>query len=395
LIDEIILLALLAHWVHLLLHFRMCLEGYVRLAAELPSEPSPTVSVIIPARNEARDIQATLDSLSRQRGIELEILVVDDQSTDQTAATVARCAEQDGRIQLLAAPPLPPGWLGKPHAMAHGASRASHPWLLFADADVRFVPEAIAAAVAEAERRRADLLTLLPRAILESFWERTIQPVIACLILFGISFAKVNDPANRQSVGVGAFLLVRRATYDAIGGHAAIRDRVVDDYALAQRVKRAGGRIWLADGRDLIAIRMYHGFTEIWRGWSKNLYDGLKLPIWVPLGRRDWYLFEDRPLVVLLLLTVFLTATFVVPLLAPVWAVSTGASLTATALAWSVCGLFVVFGAALCRRLDLGPGWLAALPLGGLVALAIALNSAWQTLARGGPTWRGRRYVRS
>jgi membrane-associated protease RseP (regulator of RpoE activity) len=90
-----------------------------------------------------------------------------------------------------------------------------------------------------------------------------------------------------------------------------------------------------------------------------------------------------------------LTATFVVPLLAPVWAVSTGASLTATALAWSVCGLFVVLGAALCRRLDLGPGWLAALPLGGLVALAIALNSAWQTLARGGPTWRGRRYVRS
>jgi len=351
--------------------------------------------VIIPARNEARDIRLTVDSLRAQRGVEMDVLVVDDHSSDATASIIAELAAKDHRIRLLTAPQLPPGWLGKPHALAYGVSRAKHSWLLFVDADVQLAPDAVATAVLAAQARHADLLTLVPRPILGGFWERAIQPVMAAVLFYGVCFAKVNDPADPQSAGIGAFLLIRREAYDAVGGHAAIRDRVIDDYALAQMVKRAGRRIWLADGGDLIAIRMYHGLSEIWRGWSKNLYDGLRLPVWIHIGKHQWYLFENRPVVVLGLLVTFLTGAFLFPLGALAWALVTHQEGPEMAMAWSAGALFLLFGGVLCRGIGLFPGWMAVFPLGAAVTIAIAINSAWQVLGRGGPVWRGRRYLRS
>jgi len=350
------------------------------------------VSVIIPARNEARSLAVTIESLLRQEGVELEVLIIDDHSVDETPAIVQRFAAIDPRVRLLPAPPLPDGWCGKPHAQAHGAVHAAHGLLLFADADVRFKPSAVASAVAELEQRRVDLVTLLPAAELHSFWERAVQPVMASIIFYSVSFDKVNDPADPQSVGVGAFLLVRRVIYDAAGGHTAIRDRIVDDYALAQSVKRAGGRLWLADGRDLIAIRMYHSLGEIWRGWSKNLYEGLRLPVWLPIGKRDHYLLEDRPLIVLGLLLGHLAATFVLPAIVPVWAIltSAGPSMLTTALA--LFAAFLAGWASLCHRVGLRREWAVALPAGAAVVAAIAINSAWRARAGGGLVWRGRQY---
>jgi len=352
------------------------------------------VSVVIPARNEARDIGSTVESLRAQWGVELEIVVVDDHSSDATAAIVAQLASADPRVRLLAAPALPPGWLGKPHALAYGAAQARYPWLLFADADVRFSPRALASAVLEAQARRVDLLTLVPRPVFGGFWERAIQPVMATVLFAGICFAKVNDPADPQSMGIGAFLLVRREAYDAIGGHAAIRDRVVDDYALAQSVKRAGRRIWLADGGALLALRMYHGLGETWRGWSKNLYDGLKLPIWVRVAGYEWYVLEQRPLIVLGFFIAFLTGLFLLPPLTLLWALVTHQEGPTQAMAWGASALFLLFGGMVCRGVGLSPGWAMALPLGSVVTIAMAVNSAWQTVARGGPVWRGRRYPR-
>lgn len=382
---------LVAHALHLLLHYRRCANGYVRLVPA-PMAGRSSVSVIIPARNEARDLGGTVESLLLQQGVDLEVVIVDDHSVDRTAVIAQRYAAADPRVRLLSAPVLPRGWCGKPHAQAHGASYATHPLVLFADADVRFAPTAVASAVAELQSREVDLVTLLPRAELRSFWERAVQPVMAAIIFYGISFAKVNDPADQQSVGVGAFLLVRRSIYDAAGGHAAIRDRIVDDYALAQLVKRAGGRLWLADGRDLISIRMYHSLAEVWRGWSKNLYEGLKLPVWVPIGGRDHYVLHHRPLVVLGLLLGYLLATFVLPTIVPLWATVTNSNPATIAAS---CGLFVVFlsgWASLCRTVGINRGWAFALPLGALVVAAIALNSAWSGRFGRGLAWRGRRY---
>jgi glycosyltransferase involved in cell wall biosynthesis len=385
------LLVLVAHAIHLVVHYRRCAEGYVRLDPMRPAR-KPAVSVIIPARNEARGLAQTIESLLAQQGADIEALIVDDHSVDETAAIARRYAEKDPRVRVLSAPALPDGWCGKPHAQAHGAAHASHSVLLFADADVRFTPAAVASAVAALESGGVDLVTLLPAAELRSFWERAVQPVMAAVILHSVCFAKVNDPADSQSAGVGAFLLVRRSIYDRAGGHAAIRDRIVDDYALAHIVKRAGGRLRLADGRALISIRMYHTLGEIWRGWSKNLYEGLRMPVWVPVGRRDYYVLEDRPLAALGLLSSYLLATFVLPLIVPFWAIAASGNSFVIATAWGVCAAFVAGWGTLARRIGLGVGWGLALPAGAAVVMAIAFHSAWSARFGGGLAWRGRRY---
>ncbi len=382
---------LVAHALHLLIHYRRCAEGYVRLVP-MPVAGRPSVSVIIPARNEARDLGGTLESLLRQQGVDLEVLIVDDHSVDDTAAIAQRYAAADARVRFLSAPLLPSGWCGKPHAQAHGAAHARHRLLLFVDADVRFAPTAVASAVAALMNREVDLVTLLPKAELGSFWERAVQPVMAAVIFYGVSFARVNDPSNPQSVGIGAFVLVRRSVYDAAGGHTAIRDRIVDDYALAQAVKQAGGRLWLADGRDAVSIRMYHSLAEIWRGWSKNLYEGLKLPVWIWLGGRDRYVLPNRPLVVLGLLLGYLLATFVVPMILPLWAAMTSSDPVIIAAVWGLFAVFFAAWAVLCRTVEISPRWALILPLGALVVAAIALSSAWSARFGRGLAWRGRRY---
>jgi chlorobactene glucosyltransferase len=351
------------------------------------------VSVIVPARNEARDLGATIESLRGQRGVDLEVLIVDDHSVDETAAIARTHAALDGRVRALSAPALPDGWCGKPHAQAYGASIATHPLLLFVDADVRFEPAAVASAVAELERRRVDLVTLIPATELGSFWERAVQPVMAAVIFYGVSFARVNDPADPQSMGIGAFLLVRRSAYDAAGGHLAIRDRIVDDYALADSVKRAGGTIWLADGGDLLSIRMYHSFAELWRGWSKNLYAGLRLPVRIRVGRRERVIVKDRPLVVLALLWGYLVSTFVLPIALPIWVAMTPTHPAVALTTYGVSAAFVVAWTSLCRRLGIGRAWALAVPLGASVVAAIALNSTWRARVGGGLVWRGRRYA--
>jgi chlorobactene glucosyltransferase len=387
------LLLLIGHGLHLLGHYRRCFDGYVRLAATASAIRSAAVSVIIPARNEARDLGATIESLRGQRGVDLEVLIVDDHSVDETAAIAQRHAALDARVRALSAPTLPDGWCGKPHAQAYGASIATHPLLLFADADVQFVPAAVASAVEELERRGVDLVTLIPATELGSFWERAVQPVMAAVIFYGVSFARVNDPADPQSMGIGAFLLVRRSVYDAAGGHQAIRDRIVDDYALADSVKRAGGTLWLADGGDLVSIRMYHSFAELWRGWSKNLYAGLRLPVRIRVGRRERVIVDDRPLVVLGLLWGYLVSTFMLPIALPIWVTLTPTHPAVLVATYGVSAAFVVAWTSLCRRLAIGRAWALAAPLGAVVVAAIALNSTWRARLGGGLVWRGRRYA--
>jgi hypothetical protein len=216
---------------------------------------------------------------------------------------------------------------------------------------------------------------------------------MVAVLFYGVNVARVNDPDDPLSMGVGAFLMVRRTAYDAAGGHQAIRDRIVDDYALAESVKRAGGKLWLADGGELLSIRMYHSLAELWRGWSKNLYAGLRLPVWVRVAGRERVVVNNRPLVVLWLLLGFIVATFVLPIVLPVWVAVTPANPATVLATYGLSAAYVGAWAALCRRIGISRGWALALPLGALVVGAIALNSTWRARFGGGLVWRGRRYA--
>jgi chlorobactene glucosyltransferase len=247
--------------------------------AALPRSHASTVaanvSIIVPARDEAENIAVCLDALSAQARLSgrLSIIVVDDDSRDGTAAAAARRAAADCRIRLVAAGPLPKGWVGKPHACWRGALLADGDWLCFIDADVRAAPDLVAAAVAVAEAEGIDMLSLHPLQELGSFWERLVIPagllMIACSKPFRTSF---EDAAN------GQFLLIRRNAYFQVGGHAAVRGEICEDKALAGRIREAGFCFRVLAAEPLARTRMYRGFGSLWEGLAKNATEILDSP---------------------------------------------------------------------------------------------------------------------
>lgn len=241
-------------------------------AAPLP-QVLPLVSVLVPARNEERNIGACLESLMAQDYPRMEILVLDDDSSDATAATVEAMAGRDGRIRLLRGKPLPMGWHGKAWACHQLAQAAHGEWLLFADADTRHRPNSLSSALALARARNLDLLSLIPDMGLKGFWERVMMSVIP-LVFVGcvphFAFTRTRWPVLAGAIG--PFMLFRRATYERFGGHEAVRRDIVEDVFIARWVKRVGGRIALADGVDVLRVDFYNGFRETWNGLSKSTF---------------------------------------------------------------------------------------------------------------------------
>lgn len=236
----------------------------------------PRISVLIPARNEAANIGTCLRSILAQDQPNVEILVLDDQSDDDTAAIVTKLANEDShsRLRLLRGEPLPQGWLGKCHACAQLVQAATGDYLLFTDADTVHGPTSVASALAIAEQRHVGLVSVLPRQVAISRAERWIMPLLPLNILMLLPVALVRRrPEPSLSAGIGQFLFFRRATYEATGEHSAVRDQVLDDVKLARRVKVAGWRMDLVDGGTGVRCRMYPSLDAIWQGFSKNLYD--------------------------------------------------------------------------------------------------------------------------
>ena len=227
----------------------------------------PRVTVIIPARDEAPNIGPCLDSVLAQTlpASRTSVLVVDDGSADGTADEVLRRAASDPRVRLIRAGELPAGWLGKPRACWLGALEAGEAdWLCFLDADVRALPLAIASALEAARAGETAFLSLQPRQCLGSFWERLVIPAGMLVIACGL-------PAEARPATVnGQFLLVDAAAYRAVGGHAAVRDAVCEDNALAQRMLAGGHRVRVMAAEHLLQVRMYRGFASLWEGFSKN-----------------------------------------------------------------------------------------------------------------------------
>jgi chlorobactene glucosyltransferase len=241
-----------------------------RLKREAPAS-EPLVSIVIPARDEARVIAATLRAFLASTYRNFELIVVDDRSTDGTGA-VARGVD-DPRIVVIAGDEPPPGWLGKPWALHQGSRRARGELLLFVDADIIYAPEALGAAVAAFERGGRDMLTFLPDIRMHGFWENAVMPNLA-MFAFTVVPAWFFNHTRLPILGVGGGTgnLVRREAYQAAGGHEALKDAVIDDVALARLIRHAGRATAALRADGFIAVRMYHGLREIVHGFTKNMF---------------------------------------------------------------------------------------------------------------------------
>jgi chlorobactene glucosyltransferase len=231
----------------------------------------PTVSVVIPARNEESSIERTVRSQLSQDYPSFEVIVVDDRSSDRTGAILAGLAQEDRRLTAVAGTDPPPGWLGKPHALHVGALAATGELLLLADADVVYDPRTLGEAVSYLEGGRLDFVALLPRMEAKGFWESVLMPYVLGAYFGGIGFLANLDRPRWMAAGGGAGNLIRRSTYDAVGGHAGIRDSVIDDVHLALKTKRAGFRTRAVRAEDRVSVRMYRGLSGVVNGFTKNI----------------------------------------------------------------------------------------------------------------------------
>jgi glycosyltransferase involved in cell wall biosynthesis len=237
------------------------------LSAGLPS----SVTAIVPARNEESVIAACIQSLARQTEI-AEILVVNDQSSDQTASVARGLMEKIPNLRLLETGDLPEGWVGKNHALWVGVQQAKSAWLLLTDADAEHEPNSAARALQITQEQNAALVSFSPEQITEKWYEKALIPYVYLRLAKRFSFDQVNDPASSAAAANGQFLMIRRDVYDSIGGHSGVAGEVLEDVAIATRVKQAGHRIWFGSGKGLVRTRMYRSFGAMWEGWKKNLY---------------------------------------------------------------------------------------------------------------------------
>ncbi|MGH9315523.1 MAG: glycosyltransferase, partial [Thermoanaerobaculia bacterium] len=243
-----------------------------RLSGVRPAtEGLPRVSIIIPARNEERSVEAAVRSHLAQRYPDFEVMVVDDRSSDRTGEIVARIAREDPRLTIVAGTEPPPGWLGKPHALHRGAQVASGGLFLFADADVVYHPESLGQAVTLLEERRIDLLAVMPRIEAEGFWENVLMPLLPGAVYLGAGFLLNFDRPRWIAAGSGAGNLIRRTVYEALGGHEPLKNSVIDDVRLALNARQAGHRTRAVRAEDRISVRMYRGFREVCDGFTKNI----------------------------------------------------------------------------------------------------------------------------
>ena len=356
-----------------------------------PPHDAPLISVCVPARNEERNIRRCVEALLAQTYPNFEVIVLDDRSTDGTLKILKSLAEStDPRkvpLKVLSGSDLPPGWAGKPHALTQAAAVTRGEWLCFVDADTFVTPDALAAVYAKAVETKADLFTIMTHQIMLTFWERAVLPLVMLALSVGFSPRKVNDPKRKDAIANGQFIFIKRAVYEAVGGHTAIKGSIVEDKDLAILVKGKGYRLVVADGRKVASTRMYTSLAEMWEGWTKNIYLGLR---------------DDRGLLLLGVFGAFLALT--AALLLPLWLVG-GVILTAAGsglegnvvlveaiLLWG----YLIFWRVLASRGMGIPNWYAlTIPLGAGVFAAMMLTSAWNVLSGAGVTWKGRTYPSS
>lgn len=350
--------------------------------AATPPDDAPLVSVVIPARNEARNIARCVQSVLDSDYPALEVIVVNDRSEDGTGIIAHEIARRDARVRVVDAAPVPAGWFGKQWACREGAAVATGELLCFTDADTVHRRDLLPRAVNRLRARELDLLSVAGRQEMQSFWERVVQPQVFTMLLarYGGPGAVNRSPRAVDKIANGQYLLFTRAAYDRVGGHGAVRAKAAEDLAFAQLLFERGARTELVLGISQLTTRMYASLGELVRGWMKNIYAGALDS--VPFGTVGRLLLP----LLLLIFPAALLAPVVVLLLGAVGLVSGGA------LAWGVaCVTITLLWWALAYAVAgrLSPLYAFAFPLGALVVAYIVLRA----IGRGRRVeWKGREY---
>ncbi len=330
------------------------------------SEDAPLVSIIFAARDEAEKLPAAIATLLAQDYPRFEIVAVNDRSADTTPDILHELERTKPNLTVADIETLPPGWLGKPHALVQGFHKSRGEWLIFTDADVHFAPDVLRRSMGLATERNLDHLTLLTAVEMHGFWE------IAAISYFGLGFVFGNEPwlaSNPRSaryVGIGAFQMVRRSTYEKSGGHARLRMEVIEDMKLGKLMKMAGGRSEVAVAQDMVRVRWHAGVRNVIRGVTKNMFAAV----------------HYNPLFALaaILLSVIMS---VFPFLGVAFA-----SGWARVFAGIAAAAIVLIHGAMIWSTDASPLYGLTHPLGALLFCWMIGRSAVITLRRGGVVWR-------
>jgi chlorobactene glucosyltransferase len=379
-----ILALAIIYWVHNQYHLDIIVTP-----APPPDAGTPLISICIPARNEENNIRSCVESALAQDYPNLEVIVLDDRSTDATPEILRhtrrlRLAAQNDKLKIISGSDLPAGWAGKPHALFQASAVARGEWLCFVDADTFLKQNALSACHAKAIETKADLFTTMNQQILGSFWEKVVMPLVMTALSVGFSPRKVNDPGRRDAVANGQFILIKRDVYDAIGGHEKVKNQIVEDKAIAEQVKWNGYRLIVADGMQVLSTRMYTSLETMWEGWTKNIYLGLRdHPAMLMLGAFGAIL----ALIAALFLPIW-------PLLGINWVLKDGGWLAIAVIVQSliVWGSLIYVRARVARKMNVSMWYALTTPLGAGVFAAMMLASAWKVISGQGITWRGRKY---
>jgi chlorobactene glucosyltransferase len=366
------------YWIHNQYHLDIVVEQAP------PPLNAPLISVCIPARDEERNIRTCVEAVLNQDYPNLEVIVLDDRSTDSTPEILRQLVAQNDKLKIIHGSDLPAGWAGKPHALYQASAVARGDWLCFIDADTFLAPEALSSCYAKALETDADMFTIMTFQILGSFWEKTVMPLVMTALSVGFSPRKVNDPTTKDAIANGQFIMIKRPVYDAIGGHESVRNSIVEDKAISEQVKWKGYRLVVADGTKMARTRMYTSLPEMWEGWTKNIYLGLR---------------DQAGLLWLGVFGVFLAfmASFFLPiwpLLGLVWSLN-GGGWMAAAVIFEALLLWVYLVSVRARAasgMKISPLYALTTPLGAGVFGAMMFTSAWRVVLRKGVTWKGRTY---
>ena len=380
----------IVYWLHNQYHLDIVVEPTP------PPSSAPLISVCVPARNEERNIRTCVESILGQDYPNFEVIVLDDRSTDGTLKILqdllmeldslpSNQKEGAPSIHILHGADLPRGWAGKPHALSQASAAANGDWLCFVDADTFLSPNTLSACYTKATGTRADMFTIMTFQILGSFWEKVVMPIVMTALSVGFSPRKVNDPDSKDAIANGQFILIRCLVYDAIGGHESVKDQIVEDKAIAEQVKWNGYRLVVANGYAVARTRMYTSLSEMWEGWTKNIYLGLR----------------DRSALMLLGVVGAFLALFAAvilplwPVLGVFWYLQGGGWLALTVVFEAIVlwTLVIYMRARVALGMGISPWYAFTLPLGAAVFAAMMITSTWKVLSGKGVLWKGRRYA--
>jgi chlorobactene glucosyltransferase len=350
-----------------------------------PPANAPLISVCVPARNEERNIRACVEAILAQDYPNFEVIVLEDRSTDGTSNILRSLVAQNDKLKVIPGSDLPKDWAGKPHALFQASAVARGDWLCFVDADTFLSPTTLSSCYTKAIETHADMFTIMTFQIMGSFWEKVVMPIVMTALSVGFSPRKVNDPKSKDAIANGQFILIKRSVYDAIGGHESVKDQIVEDKAIAEQVKWNGYRLIVANGYSVAKTRMYTSLTEMWEGWTKNIYLGLSdRPSLMLLGAFGAFIL----LVVALVLPLW-------PLLGIFWYLQGGSWMALVVIFESLIlwAIVIYVRARVSIGMGISPWYAFTLPLGASVFAAMMFTSGWKVISGKGVTWKGRIYT--